>query len=92
MANVTNPRLKTFKIYGNVPLLFKNVTFNDPFDFKLLNVANCYICICQRLAKVKNVGRIPGFLNELGPILVFTEKIGKFQPVSLCNLFSFIGH
>ena len=55
MANVTATRFETIKINGNVPLFFLNVTFNNPFYLKALNVANCYIFMCQRLAKVKNV-------------------------------------
>ena len=37
----------------------------------------------QESGKSKNGGRIPGFLNELGPFLWFTEKIGEFQLVTL---------
>jgi len=66
MANLTAPSLKAVKINRNVPLLFYKITFNNPFDFRALNVANRCIFKCQRLAKVKNLRRIPGFLNELG--------------------------
>jgi len=40
MANVTATRFETIKINGNVPLFFLNVTFNNPFYLKALNVAN----------------------------------------------------
>ena len=50
-------------------LLFLKVTFNDLFFLNLLNVANCYIK-CQSDKKVKNGGRIPGFLDKLGPFLM----------------------
>ena len=39
--------------------------------------------MCQSVIKVKNGGRIPGFLDELGPFLVVFWKIGKFQLATL---------
>ena len=37
---------------------------------KLLNVANRYIFKCLSVIKDENGGRIPGFLDGLGPVLV----------------------
>ena len=58
-------------IHGKVYLAYlKYVTFNGLFVLNSLNVTNCYIFKCQSVIKVKNVGRIPCFLEELGPCLV----------------------
>ena len=44
--------------------------FNDRFVLNWLNAANRYIFKCPSVIKVKNWGRITGFLDELGPFLV----------------------
>ena len=67
IRKVTTPRLKVTGMYSYL----KNVTFNDPLVSNLLNVANRYIFKCLSVIKVENGGRIPGFLDELGPFMVF---------------------
>ena len=66
-------------------LLFWNITFNNPFVLNVLNVANCYFFKCERVKKLKKLGKIPDFLDELG-----SEKIGKFLFVTL-NFSAFSG-
>jgi len=70
------PRFKPFKTNGNVPThyFFLNDKFSNPLVLNSLNVANVYIFKCVRDSKVENGGRIPGFLDELGPFRGITKK------------------
>ena len=61
-ANVMAQRLKMLSLRECSVTFVLNVTFNDLFDFKVLNVASRYIFKCQSDIKVKNGGEYLVFL------------------------------